>query len=155
MRYLLLWVACFGLYLAFSGSVSFAEVIAGGIVAATAVLLSMRLRRAFRRPLQCKARWLLPLCRIVPALFAETWQLYGALWRRLTGKPAGGRFIGYPYAYHDDPSAGCRFTVMIFGVSITPNSYPVAYDPKRRMMLLRQLVGEKVSRSDRLFLELP
>lgn len=156
LKYLLLWVALISLYLLSAGSAAWSEMCAGILVAGGAVLLCRRLRNSFRRQLQFKPCWLIPLWRIIPALFLETWQLYRALAVRLAGRSVEGRFIEHHFmADTHDPYASWRFALMTFGVCITPNSYLVSFDPKRGKVTVRQLVGKEISMTDRKFLELP
>ncbi len=150
------WCLVLGIYLLFSGSADPGELMAGAAAAATVLFLLKPLRTYFRKPLKMKRIWFVFLLRIPLAMLQETWLLAIALQRRLMGKEATGRFIEHPYpGEEDDEQDAARRIFMTFGVCITPNSYLVHYDRRKRRVLIRQLVGKSLSPVDRLFVELP
>jgi hypothetical protein len=152
----LTWCISVGLYLLCAGSLHQMELVAAVAAATIVTALAAKLRVRFLRTLEMKGRWLTLLWRIPPAMFQESWFLLIALLQRLAGKEGEGRFIEHQcprceYDHHDS----ARRAFMTFGVCITPNSYLVSYDPERKRVLLRQLVGRNISPIDRLFVELP
>lgn len=155
-RWAMAWCAYLALYLIFTGNIGRQELAAGAVTASLALFLVIRLRRTFTRTLSIKPVWLIYLWRIPWAMLEESWLLLVAVLRRLAGQEQEGVFIehhcpGCDYDRHD----AARRAFMAFGVCITPNSYLVHYDPDRNNVLLRQLVGNELSRVDRLFVELP
>ena len=144
------------LYLLFSGSLAGEEVAVGAAAACGNAILVMLLREHFRRPFRVKLAWFVFLWRIPPAMFQESWLLLVALLHRVSGRETAGRFIEHPYpGQQDDEHAAARRAFMTFGVCITPNSYLVLYDRRKRRVLIRQLVGKELSPVDRVFVELP
>lgn len=148
------WLLFLGLYLLFCGKADPSEVAAGGAAAAIALLLVRTLRDSFRSPLRIKAVWLLLLWRIPIAMFAESWLLLVALVRQLTGGRVEGTMVNHPFPFEEDRHEAARRAWMTLGVCITPNSYLVYLDREKKTVLIRQLVGRKLSTVDRVFVEL-
>jgi hypothetical protein len=113
------------------------------------------LRDKFKRPLLVRGVWFRLLWRIPIAMFAESWQLLVALLRQLAGRGGDGCFIEHRFPGPNDEHEAARRAFMTFGVCITPNSYLVQYDREKGTVLVRQLVGTRISKVDRLFVELP
>lgn len=149
------WLAFVGLYLLMTGKADVSEIIAGAAAASMALYLVGLLRRKFKKPLFIKPGWIVLLWRIPIAMITESFQLLFALFSRLFGREVEGRFIDHEHPAPADEHDSARRAFMTFGVCITPNSYLVYYDREKRRVLIRQLVGEKLSKVDELFVELP
>lgn len=149
------WLVFVGLYLLMAGKADVSEITAGAAAASMALYLAGLLRRKFKRPLFMKPGWIVLLWRIPTAMVTESFQLLFALLARLSGREVDGRFIEHEHPAPADEHDSSRRAFMTFGVCITPNSYLVYYDREMRRVLIRQLVGEKLSRVDQLFVELP
>jgi hypothetical protein len=149
------WSLLLVLYLLLSGNAGLSEVAAGSAAASFVLFLLLLLRDQFKRPLLIKAHWLLLLWRIPVAMFSESWLLTIALLRQLRGGRTHGHLLRHPYTPPADGHQAARIAFMTFGVCITPNSYLVFHDRAEKQVLVRQLVGERISKVDRLFVELP
>ena len=149
------WLLFLGLYMLFCAKADPAEAVTGGAAALLALWLVGMLRDSFRSPLRLKPSWLLLLWRIPFAMFSESWLLLVALLRRLGGAEEEGVLIEHSFDFPDDAHESARRAWMTFGVCITPNSYLVFLDQKKKKILIRQLVGKELSTIDRLFVELP
>jgi hypothetical protein len=149
------WLSFCGLYLLLVGKTDLSELIAGGASATVTLLLVRLLREKFKRPLLVKVSWSLLLWRIHVAMVTESFQLLAALVRQVLGREVDGLFIEHELTAPEDNHDQARRAYMTFGVCITPNSYLVFYDRENKRALIRQLVGEKLSTVDRLFVELP
>lgn len=85
----------------------------------------------------------------------ETWLLMTALARRLSGRRAEGVLLEYPYLPEtESPRSPALRAFMTYGVCVSPNSYLVDIDMRKRVVSIRQLVGQEVSPVDKAFLEL-
>lgn len=155
LLHLITWLSFLGLYLLFCAKADPAEATAGALAAALTLWLVNMLRDSFRSPLRLKPRWLLLMWRIPWAMLSESWLLLLAVMARLRGKTVDGISIEHSYDFPEDRHESARRAWTTFGVCITPNSYLVFVDRKEKKVLIRQLVGEKLSEVDRLFVELP
>ncbi|MBJ6749750.1 hypothetical protein [Geomonas anaerohicana] len=149
------WLLFLGLYMLFCAKADPAEAVTGGVAALLALWLVGLLRDSFRSPLRLKPSWLLLLWRIPSAMLSESWLLLVALLRRLGGREEDGVMIEHRFDFPEDKHESARRAWMTFGVCITPNSYLVFLDKKKKKVLIRQLVGKELSTTDRLFVELP
>ncbi|GFO63771.1 hypothetical protein M1B72_08295 [Geomonas paludis] len=149
------WFLFLGLYLLFCAKADPAEAVTGGAAALLALWLVGMLRDSFRSPLRLKPSWLLLLWRIPFAMFSESWLLLVALLHRIAGREEDGVMIEHRFDFPADEHESARRAWMTFGVCITPNSYLVFLDKKKKRVLIRQLVGKELSTIDRLFVELP
>lgn len=148
------WVLFVLLYLLLVGKAEADEAAAGAFAASFALFLVHRLRARFKRALLVKPQWLVLLRSIPFATLSESWFLCTALLRRLRGNPVEGRMMEHPFTAPQDRHDSARRAFMTFGVCITPNSYLVYLDREKKRVLIRQLVGEELSKIDRLFVEI-
>ena len=148
------WVLFVAGYLLFAGKLEISEFIAGIIAAAGAVFL-FNFIYVRREPLLVPPKWL-PLLLLLPkATIWETWLLLIVLIRWRRGYHSYGTFINYPYRIRAaNPHAAALRAYITYGVCFSPNSYLIDFDPKQRVIIIRQLVGNKLSESDESFLEL-
>ena len=151
---MLAWLLFLALYLLLAGKASPEEGAAGAMAATITLLLARKLRKRFKRPLLLQPAWLLLLWRIPVAMLSESWLLAVALLRQLRGIETEGRLIEHPFTAPQDRHDSARRAFMTCGVCITPNSYLVYVDREKKRVLVRQLVGERISKIDRLFVEL-
>ncbi len=122
--------------------------LAGAVLAAWLQRAAARAGFGFPRlPL----RRLLPCWRLPWAVLQESWDLAKALF---SPGPPQGAFHQAAYQPSASPldDVGAR-AVLAFGICFSPNSYVVDIDSQRRMVLLHQLVGEKIAATDQAFLE--
>ena len=141
------------LYLFCAGSTKPEEVLAGSIVAAGSSLLLHHIRKRRRTPMVFTSRWLKPFPRLVPAVFLETALLISVLAKAAVGKKREGGFINYRTNLKgNDPQSSALRAIAAYGVCFSPNSYLVAFTGAE--ILMHQLVGRRLAKSDRVFLRL-
>lgn len=147
------WAVLFAVYLLLVGSASASEVVIGAALAAGVAPLLLWSRSVGMLSLQLRWRYLAPLWSVPGAILWETGQDLYALARRLAGQDVHGIVLRLPFAFTgDDPESATRRVIAIFGVTITPNSYVVRVDVEKKEILIRQLVGQELSKGDSAFL---
>jgi hypothetical protein len=147
------WVVLLGAYLLLVGSVALSELIVGTILALLITVPLIWSKSAGLLPLCLRWEFLAPVRYLPGAILWETGQDLYALFRRLVGQDVQGVTLRLPFAYTGtDPESGTRRAIAIFGVTISPNSYVVLVDADRNAILIRQLVGRELAKSDSEFL---
>jgi multisubunit Na+/H+ antiporter MnhE subunit len=136
------WVAVFAVGLAtwllFVLSLDLAEVVAGVLAAATALLAVMVVHRydPVRLALAPVPRWLLGGWRIPWQVVTDTCRLGAALWRLAAGRqPVRSRFRTVPFTADESEAVGTmRRTIVTVLVSLTPNTYVVGIEGDRALV---------------------
>jgi multisubunit Na+/H+ antiporter MnhE subunit len=141
------WAVSFLLWLLFTSSLDAQEVVAGVVassISAFAVSL-VQAREEFRfRP---RLRWLLK-ARILPGqVITDCWVLTVALWQRLSSSSVPrGSFKTFRFQHvADDPESAARRALITAAVSLTPNTYVVAFDRDKQELVVHQLVSRPES----------
>ena len=141
------WAVSFVLWLLFTSTLDAQEVVAGVIassISAFAVFIVQSKEEFGFRP---RLRWLLR-ARILPGqVIADCWLLGVALWRRLaTSKEPRGSFKTFPFEHvEDDPESAARRALVTAAISLTPNTYVVAFDRDKQELIVHQLVSRPES----------
>ncbi|WGR93119.1 hypothetical protein MTX26_24945 [Bradyrhizobium sp. ISRA443] len=131
------WAALSGLYLAFSGQISVAEVTAGLLAALLATSYVMLVRHMTDRAFSIPAPPRAVVAQAARALVVDVFRV-GAVLARAPFSGQNGRFVREPAALsHDGPSAAGGRAIAIIAASIAPNSYVI--DAKRDTLELHRL----------------
>ncbi len=138
------------------GQVSLSEIMLGAILASAITALFVWSKSVSMVRLRLKWKMLAPARQLPQAIVWETLLIFWALVRKMRGKRVFGTMLKVPLEHtgHDPTSAAWR-AVMVFGVTISPNSYVCDVDLEKGEIQMRQLVGRKLSSSDRAFVEQP
>jgi multisubunit Na+/H+ antiporter MnhE subunit len=147
LRFAAWWATSFLLWLLFTSSLDPQELVAGvvasSIAAFAASIVQSREVFGFRPQL----RWLLR-ARILPRqVVADCWLLTVALWKRVVlSKESRGGFKTFPFEHvGGDPESAARRALVTAAISLTPNSYVVAFDRDKKELIVHQLVSRSES----------
>jgi multisubunit Na+/H+ antiporter MnhE subunit len=147
------WATLFGVYLLLVGNASLSELIVGAVLGLTVTVLLLWSKSVGMLPLRLRWWFIAPMRYVPGAILWETGQGLYALVRRLAGQDVQGVTLRVPFAHTgNDTESATRRAIAIFGVTITPNSYVVRVDEKQGEILIRQLVGQELSKCDVEFL---
>jgi len=136
------WVVSLGLWLLLTSTVSFNEIATGFGAAAVAatVASAVHAREKMATPLRPGREWLRFGVALPRRIVADTWLLTGVLAGRLAGRGVEGRFREIPLPRTG--GAGERRmleTLASIVISISPNTFVVAFDDERGIALLHEL----------------
>ena len=136
------WAILFGLYLLFAAKLAAAEALVGGVAAALAATGTMATARAADLHFRPRIRWLRLIVRIPGRVLADCGIVGLALWRRIVQRQnVDGTFRIVPFdPGSDDAVSVARRALVTGGVSLAPNTYVVAVDRQRSVLLVHQLV---------------
>ncbi|HTU26693.1 MAG TPA: hypothetical protein VMF30_14895 [Pirellulales bacterium] len=129
-------------YLLLAGSLGPAQVIAGGVLAGSALAISAPFQDFVRLDLRLGKRELLRTVRIfMLQLFPDTWRITGTLWIHLVhGQRPTGRLRRLPLEAGDEtPIATGRRALLLYAASWAPNTVAIAIDDDS--LVLHQLVS--------------
>ncbi len=147
------WATLFGVYLLLVGNASLSELAVGAFLGLAVTALLLWSKSAGMLPLRLRWWFIAPMRYVPGAILWETGQDLYALARRLAGQDVQGMTLRVPFAHTGkDAESATRRAIAIFGVTITPNSYVVRVDEEQGEILIRQLVGQELSKSDSEFL---
>jgi multisubunit Na+/H+ antiporter MnhE subunit len=147
------WATLFGVYLLLVGNAALSELAVGAVLGLAVTVLLLWSKSAGMLPFRFRWWFVAPLRYLPGAILWETGQDLYALARRLAGQDVQGVTLRVPFAYTGrDAESATRRAIAIFGVTITPNSYVVRIDVDKKEILIRQLVGRELSKSDSEFL---
>src|SRR5919198_6140761 len=137
------WVVSLGLWLLLTSTVAFNEIGAGVVAAAVAatVATAVHAREKVATPLRPGREWLRFGLALPRRIVADTWLLIRVLGGRLTGRDVDGGFRAVPLP--ETGEAGERRmleTLATIVISVSPNTFVVAFDDERRVALLHELV---------------
>lgn len=136
------WAALFGLYLLFVAKLTAAEALVGSVAAALAATGTMATARAADLHFRPRIRWLRLLLRLPWRVLADCGIVGMALWRQIVQRQnVDGAFRIVPFdSGGDDAVSTARRALVTAGVSLAPNTYVVAVDRQRGVLLVHQLV---------------
>jgi hypothetical protein len=137
------WFALFGLYLLMASQLNWAEAAVGAVAASLGTTAALVTASAGKLRFQPRARWLAVLGRLPMRVLTDCVTVGGELWRRLTHRdPVEGAFRVIEFdPGRNGPVSAARRAMIVAGASLAPNSYVVAVDRKRGVLLLHQLVS--------------
>lgn len=144
-----IWLAMFGLWMLLVGSADLPEIVFGvasaTIAAAGFVIVrthdDMRLRF---RPRQIA----ILLRRLPPKVLVDCARVLGATWLAISGRRISGQLVRVPFrpGSADDPDDAARRALVVFGVSLAPNTVVVRID--QRDVLEHQLLTAPIETND-------
>ncbi|HWG46818.1 MAG TPA: Na+/H+ antiporter subunit E [Gemmataceae bacterium] len=137
------WWTVFALtYLLLAGSLQWAELVAGTVLAGLAALAVTAARTAGHLHFAPRLRWLAQLRRLPGRILADYGIVGAALWRTIIRRQRiEGAFRTIPFdAGDDDPVSAARRALVTVGACLAPNTYVVAIDFQRGSLLVHQLI---------------
>lgn len=137
------WVALLGVYMLFASKLAWAEAVVGAAAAALGATAAVVTARAGGLHFRPRAGWLPLLGRVPGRVLADCGVVALALWRRLVLRQAvEGVFRTVPFdPGGDDAVSAARRALVTAGISVSPNTYVVAIDRRRGLLLVHQLVA--------------
>ncbi len=145
--WLSVWTACFLLWMLLTSTVDHSELIAG-IGAAAIAATGFEVVRQHGEP---RARpqwgWLKPVPRIPLLVARDTVVVFRELARQLAGgrrRPGRLHIVSLPDV-PDESERNARFLFLTVGVSMSPNTYVIGFEPERGEMLVHQLAPRRPS----------
>lgn len=142
------WLAWFAvlnvLWLVFISALVLEEAILGLVAAAVAATAAEAVREQGLAGFRPRVGWLWR-ARVLPwRAVRETGLVFRALLRHVSGRaPIRGRFRVVPVALPEDPpEQAAKRALLTAGASFAPNSYVLAIDNRRGLMLIHELVSE-------------
>ncbi len=134
------WIALTATWLLLAGSLDAAEWLAGGLAAALLTIVVRALEARGLGRFRGRARWLKLLRWAAVRVPMDTLVVFHALALRLLGRPRRSSFLAVPFDPGTDGPVGlARRAVVTGALSATPNTYVVAIDRKRKLLLLHRL----------------
>jgi multisubunit Na+/H+ antiporter MnhE subunit len=141
------WTVSFVLWLLLTSTLDPQELVAGAAASSIAAFAASIVQAKEDFGFRPQLRWLLR-ARILPRqVIADCWLLTAAVWRRVVlSKESRGSFKTFPFEHvGDDPESAARRALVTAGVSLTPNSYVVAFDRDKQELIVHQLVSRPES----------
>jgi multisubunit Na+/H+ antiporter MnhE subunit len=141
------WIVSFALWLMFTSTLDPQEVVAGVVASAISAFAAsiMQAKEAFG--FRLRLRWLLR-ARILPRqVLEDCWLLTVALWRRaVSSRGPRGSFKTFPFDHvGGDPESAARRALVTAAISLTPNTYVIAFDRDKRELIVHQLISKPES----------
>ena len=148
------WLTLVLFYWLLVGKPTLPEMITGSLAAAVATVAVMAVRAQSKQRFQAELEWVGLARRLPGRVLADCAVVAAALWRRLVRRERRGgilREILFDVGGDDDARALARRALVITNLSLAPNTYVVALDKEKGMLLVHQLVPsrEPPGRSDR------
>jgi multisubunit Na+/H+ antiporter MnhE subunit len=141
------WAVSFVLWLLFTSTLDAQEMIAGVVASSISALAASIVQSKKEFGFRPRLRWL-SRARILPGqVISDCWVLTVALWRRVVqSKQARGSFKTFPFQHvADDPESAARRALVTAAISLTPNTYVVAFDRAKQELIVHQLVSRPES----------
>jgi multisubunit Na+/H+ antiporter MnhE subunit len=141
------WAVSFVLWLLLTSTLDAQELVAGIIAASVSAFAASIVQANEEFGFRPRLRWL-SMARILPGqVIADCWLLSVVLWRRLAfSRVPRGSFKTFPFEHvEDDPESAARRALVTAGISISPNTYVVAFDRDARELIVHQLVSQPAS----------
>jgi multisubunit Na+/H+ antiporter MnhE subunit len=141
------WAVSFVLWLLLTSTLDAQEVVAGVIASSISAFAASIVQSNEEFGFRPRLRWL-SRARILPGqVISDCWVLTVALWRRVVGsKQARGSFKTFRFQYvADDPESAARRALVTAAISLTPNTYVVAFDRDKQELIVHQLVSRPES----------
>ena len=141
-RWLAWWGALFVLYLLLTCTIAVAEVVVGAVAAALATAAAEVAQNAGGLKRRPRLSWIAKLARLPWRVLVDCGILGLALYRRVFGKEhLEGSFHAIPFAMHgQDAVSVARRAMITASISLAPNTYVVALDRQRNLLLVHQLI---------------
>ena len=151
--WLVVWAASFAMWLLLTSTVDHSELIAGAGAATIAATVFEVVREHGAPRARPRWAWLKP-APIIPLLVArDTVVVFAELARQLRGgrrRPGRLHVVELP-DLGDEAERNARHLIVTIGVSLSPNTYVIGFEPGRDEMLVHQLVPRRPTSVDELF----
>lgn len=136
------WLALFVLYLLLAGKAEGEEALAGLVLAVPAAVAMIAVREAGRLHYRPRWRWLGKLGRLPGKVVKDCAIVAAALWRALVRREkVEGVFRTIPFdPGGEDAESAARRALVVAGVCVAPNTFVVALEEERGLILVHQLV---------------
>jgi multisubunit Na+/H+ antiporter MnhE subunit len=147
IRFGVWWAVSFLLWLLLTSTLDAQELLAGVLassISAFAVSIVQSKEEFGFRP---RLRWL-SRARILPGqVISDCWVLTVALWRAMVrSREVRGSFKTFPFEHVEgDPESAARRALVTAAISLTPNTYVVAFDRAKEELIVHQLVSRPES----------
>jgi multisubunit Na+/H+ antiporter MnhE subunit len=141
------WAVSFVLWLLFTSTFDAQEVVAGVVASSISALAASIVQSNEEFSFRPRFRWL-SRARILPGqVISDCWVLTVALWRSVVrSKQARGSFKTFHFQHvADDPESAARRALVTAAISLTPNTYVVAFDRDKEELIVHQLVSRPES----------
>jgi multisubunit Na+/H+ antiporter MnhE subunit len=151
--WLTVWGACFGLWLLLTSTVDRTELLTGAGAAAIAATAFEVIREHGAPRARPHWSWLKPAPMVPVLVVRDTVVVFVELVRQLRGgrrKPGRLRIVPLP-DIGDEAERNARHLFVTVGVSLSPNTYVIGFEPERNEMLVHQLVPTRPTSVDDLF----
>ena len=139
------WVLMMSFWVMLDDSISTDELLAGAGAAALAALLAEVVGYQAATRFRMRIEWLVPALSLPGQVIRDTVVVYRALWRRLAHREQpSSAFVDLPTRFGDDsPEGVTRRVLLIWGVSVAPNTFALGIDQDRDVMVVHRLVAEQ------------
>ena len=137
------WAVSFVLWLLLTSTLDTQELAAGIIASCISAFAASIVQSNEEFGFRPRLRWL-SRARILPGqVIADCWVLTVALWRSvMRSKQARGSFKTFRFQHvADDPDSAARRALVTVAISLTPNTYVVAFDRAKKELIVHQLVS--------------
>ncbi|TMK83834.1 MAG: hypothetical protein E6G57_15470 [Actinobacteria bacterium] len=151
--WLVVWAACFGLWLLLTSTVDHTELLTG-VGAATLAATAFEVVREHGAPrARPRLTWLKPVPLLPLLVLRDTAVVFAELGRQLRGghrRPGRLQIVRLP-ELGDDAERNAGHLFVTIGVAVSPNTYVIGFEPERDEMLVHQLVPKRPASVDELF----
>ena len=147
VRFAVWWAASFVLWLAFTSTLDTQEVVAGVIASSLSAFAVSIVQSKEEFGFRPRLRWL-SRARILPGqVISDCWVLTVVLWRSVVrSKQPRGSFKTFRFQHvADDPESAARRALVTAAISLTPNTYVIAFDRAKQELIVHQLVSRPES----------
>ena len=143
------WVCFFVFYMLLAGTLVASELIAGAAAAAVAASVAELVRVQDARRFRPRLVWIIRARRLPVGVVRDTFVLFAALWRHLSGKQRiDGAFRAFYYPVAGEGGrASARRALLNAALSLSPNTFVVGIDEEREQILVHQLVPSEHART--------
>jgi multisubunit Na+/H+ antiporter MnhE subunit len=151
--WLIVWGACFALWVLLTSTVDRTELLTGAVAAAIAASAFEVMREHGAPRARPRWSWLKPAPLIPLLVVRDTLTVFTELVRQLRGgrrRPGRLHAVALP-DIGDDAERKARHLFVTIGVSLSPNTYVIGFEPDRNEMLVHQLVPTRPASVDELF----
>ena len=141
------WSVSFVLWLLLTSTLDAQEVVAGVLASSISALAVFIVQSKEEFGFRPRFRWLWR-ARILPRqVISDCWVLTVALWRSVVrSKQARGSFKTFHFQHvADDPESAARRALVTAAISLTPNTYVIAFDRAEQELIVHQLVSRPES----------
>lgn len=138
------WALMMSFWVMLDDSISTDELLAGAGAAALAALLAEVVTYQAATRFRMRIEWLVPALSLPGQVVRDTVVVYRALWRRLAHREqSASAFIDLPTRFGgDSPEGVTRRVLLVWGISVAPNTFALGIDQDREVMVVHRLVAE-------------